>query len=195
MTAATREVALDRGELLVSVRHGDKRSFLVRAGKVVLHATGTEFSVRREATGDVAAIVREGKIEIDPVEGSTPTKSPVAPAPVAAGQSATISGGKVHVEVQDPQEIENRLAWMHGRLYLHGTLSEAVTQFNAQNETQLQIADASIGNLSVTGLYNSHDVREFADSLRSRGVRYQVKKAAGSANEVIILSAEKQHSR
>ena len=195
MTAAVREVALDRGELLVHVEHDAKRSFLVRAGNAVLRATGTEFSVRRESTGDLATTVRDGKIEISPAGVSPPAKSTEQPTLVAAGQTATISGGKVQVETQDPVEIENRLAWARGRLYLHGTLAQAVSQFNEQNETQLAIADVSISNMSITGLYNSHDIREFAESLRSRGVRYQVKKVVGSAHDIIILTAEKQHSR
>ena len=198
MTPAVREVALDRGELLVRVTHDSKRSFLVWAGDVVLRAVGTEFSVQREATGDLQATVREGKVEIRSTAASAPKaaapKSSERSAIVSAGQTATISGGKVRVENPDPTEIENRLAWVHGRLYLDGTLSQAVAQFNEHNADRIVIADASIGtigNINVIGLYDCHDIHEFAESLRSRGVRYRVEKAAGSGNETIFLSAGK----
>jgi transmembrane sensor len=196
MTPAAREVALDRGELLVRVKHDGKRPFIVRAGEAVLRAIGTVFTVRREATGDLEAIVREGKVEI----GSTAVSiAPKSAAPglseqtttVSAGQTATISGGEVRVESHDPTEIEHRLAWVHGRLYLHGTLSRAVAQFNEHNEDKIVIADASIGNMNVTGLYDCHDIREFAESLRPRGVQYKVEQAAGSGNDIIVLSAGK----
>ena len=195
MTPAVREVALDRGELLLRVIHDGKRPFLVWAGDVVLRAIGTEFSVRSEATGDLQAIVREGKVEI----GSTGASAAKSAAPkssertaiVSAGQTATISGGKVRVESHDPTETENRLAWVHGRLYLNGTLSRAIAQFNEHNADKIVIADASIGNINVTGLYNCHDIHEFAESLRSRGVQYRVETAAGSENDIIVLSAGK----
>ncbi len=191
MTPAIREVALDRGELLVRVKHDDKRPFLVRVGEAVLRAVGTEFSVRREATGDLKAIVREGVIKVSSPGVSAAPKSSERLTIVSAGQTATISGGKVVVERHDPTEIENRLAWVHGRLYLHGTLLQAVAQFNEHNEDKIVIADASIGNMNVTGLYDCHDIHEFAESLRPRGVRYRVQKAAGSGNDLIILSAGK----
>jgi transmembrane sensor len=206
ITRAIREVALDRGELLVRVKHDGKRPFLVRAGDIVLRAVGTEFSVRREATGDLQATVREGKVEIvstgvsapEPAAPKsserTPLLSAAQPAIVRAGQTATISGGQVRVESQDPTEIENRLAWVHGRLYLHGTLARAVEQFNEHNEDKIVIADASIGtigNINVTGLYDCHDIHEFAESLRPRGVRYRVEKAPGFGKDIIVLSAGK----
>ena len=198
MTPAVREVALDRGELLLRVNHDGKRPFLVWTGDVVLRAIGTEFSVRSEAAGDLQAIVREGNVEI----GSTGASASKSAAPksseriaiVSAGQTATISGGKVRVEDHDPTEIENRLAWVHGRLYLDGALSRAISQFNEHNADKIVIADASIGtigNINVTGLYNCHDIHEFAESLRSRGVQYKVEKAAGTGNDMIVLSAGK----
>jgi transmembrane sensor len=191
MTPFAREVALDRGEILVRVQHDDKRPLLVRAGAAVLRALGTEFSVRREASGELEAIVREGRVEIGSTGVSAAPKPSEQTATVGAGQTATISGGKVRVESHDPTDIENRLAWVRGRLYLHGTLSQAVAQFNEHNENKIVIADASLRNINVTGFYDCHDIREFAESLRPRGVRYEVKEAPGSGNDIIALSADK----
>jgi transmembrane sensor len=191
MTPFAREVALDRGEILIRVKHDGKRPLLVRAGEAVLRAMGTEFSVRRAATGELEAIVREGRVEIDSTGVSAAPKPSEQTATVGAGQTATISGGEVRIENHDPIDIENRLAWVSGRLYLHGTLSQAVAQFNEHNVSKIVIADASIGNMNVTGLYDCHDIREFAESLRPRGVRYAVEKAAEPQNDIIALSARK----
>ena len=172
MTQEVREVALDEGELLVHVTHDRNRPFLVRAGETIVRAVGTLFSVRRDTTGVVEATVKDGSVTIDPKGQSAAAGGRL----LVAGETATISDGVMRVEAHDPTEIENSLAWVHGRLYLHGSLMQAVAQFNRHNEREMVIEDESIASMNVTGLSYNTDPVEFADSLRVRGVRYRLEK-------------------
>ena len=191
MGSDTREVALRRGELFVHVQHGDKRKFIVRSDDEILQAIGTEFDVRRDAGGELAAIVREGKIAIGRSVDPDSPKISGKEITVRAGEVATISHGNVQVVAKEPDEIDNQLSWLRGKVYLNGTLTRVIEKFNEHNTTKLRIDDPSIGNISVKGLYDAHGVREFAQALRARGVRCQVRKEADSNHEVIALSAEK----
>jgi transmembrane sensor len=195
ITHTSREVALDRGELLVRVKHDADRPFLVEAGETIVRAIGTLFSVRREATGVVEAVVKEGTVTIDPAGLSAEPGSPERTRALEAGQTATISDGKVSVEDNDPAEIARSLAWVRGQLYLRGTLKQAVSQFNDHNKRKLLIGDRSLESLNVTGLYNCHELEEFLDSLRSRGVGYKVKKSPGSESDVFVLLPDSHPAR
>jgi len=194
MGSKLREVELDGGELLVHVKHDSNRAFTVRAGRFVFQAKGTEFDVRFDATGELIATVREGKITVDHSEDSISTKISGTVATIDAGHVATISHGKVRIEAKEPDEIDNQLAWTHGKLYLHGTLSEAVAEFNEQNAIKLAILDPYIANVPVSGLFGAHDVREFAESLQPKGVQYRIKKSADLNGDTFILTAKKKHN-
>lgn len=184
MTEREREVAVDRGEVLVHVKRESHRPFLVEVGDIVIHAVGTLFSVQRKPTGETEAIVQEGMINIDPQGRSAGPKSSQRARIVVAGQIAVVSGGRVQVEDHDSTEIANNLAWAHGRLYLHGSLAQAIAQFNEHNDRKMAVAEgSSIGGIDVTGLYDCHDLQEFIDSLRPRGVRARIE------NDTIILFA------
>ena len=187
ITHTSREVALDRGELLVRVKPDAHRPFLVEAGETVVRAIGTLFSVRREATGVVETVVKEGVVTIDAAGLSAGPGSPERTRSLEAGQTAVIADGKLSVEENDPAEIARSLAWVRGQLYLRGTLKQAVSQFNDHNKRKLVIGDRSLENLNVTGLYNCHELEEFLDSLRSRGVGYKVQKSPESEGDVFVL--------
>ena len=191
MTPVVREVTLDRGELLVQVTHDVKRGFRVNADHVVLRAIGTAFAVRRDEDGGVEVVVEEGTVTVKSAATSfVPGLSPNE-IKVPAGTAVRIFDRMAHVENADRTQVEDRLSWVHGQLYLHGTLLQAVSKFNEHNREKLVIEDDSLNSLNVTGLYKMHDIREFAESLQSRGVRYEVISAGGSKGTIILLATKK----
>jgi len=191
MTPVVREVILDRGELLVKVAHDVKRDFRVSADKVVLRAIGTAFAVRRDLDGGVEVAVEEGTVTVKSAAASFADGLSPNGMIVTAGQAALISDRVVSIANREAAEVENRLSWVHGKLYLNGTLLQAIEKFNEHNEVKLVIEDDSLSNLDVNGVYGTHAVREFADSLRARGIRYEVRPAGGSKDTIIALMSRK----
>jgi transmembrane sensor len=187
MTQEARQIELDRGEILVRVKHGDLRPLLVQAGETEVRATGTAFSVRRDSSGVVDVIVQEGNVVVDPTRFSDPRERSKRIRSVGAYESASVAAGHVDVTAHDALEIEGSLAWTSGRLYLHGTLSQAVQQFNECNERQIIIADPSIENINVMGVYDSQELEDFAASLRPHGIHYKV----DSEKDLVLLRAER----
>jgi transmembrane sensor len=133
----------------------------------------------------VEVIVQEGLVHVDPRRVSDPRRLSARARPVRSAQAASVSAGQVRVDDRDPLEIKNSLAWTHGWLYLHGTLSQAVAQFNQYNQRKFVIVDQSIEKMNVTGIHDCHELDDFAESLRTRGVRYKLDSEHGS----ILLSA------
>jgi transmembrane sensor len=187
MTQEARQIELDRGEILVRVKHGDHRPLLVQAGETEVRATGTVFSVRRDSSGVVEVIVQEGHVVVDPTRFSDPRERSKRARSVSTYEAASVSAGHVDVTTHDALEIEGSLAWTSGRLYLHGTLSQAVAQFNECNERQIIIADPSIENINVMGVYDSQELEDFAISLRRQGIRYKIDSKQG----LVLLRAER----
>ena len=184
MTPTARVVKLDRGEIAVQVKHDDERPFLVEAGSMVVHATGTFFSVRLPDVSNAnhaEVRVQDGTVQIDPVGTTSPRTLSPRTRIVGPGQVALVPEGGADVQVQnmDPREINSGFAWRMGRLNLHGTLLEAVVKFNEHNERKLIIDDSSIEDVNVTGNYGFHDLDEFVESLQARGVRYTTDASQG----------------
>jgi transmembrane sensor len=193
MGTRAREIALDRGEMLISVRRGDARPLLVEVDHWVVRATGTEFSVRRDWTGgEVGITVQEGSVEIDPPGPFWLNRLLRRGNTAQSGQVAVISGGTVHIAQRDPTQIGRDLAWSRGWLYLHGTLEDAVAQFSEYNERRIIIVDPSISKMDVTGVYEAHALEEFVESLRARHVRYELGSATDSGKGTIRLYAERK---
>ena len=183
-----REIALDRGQILINVRRGDARPLFVETSDWVIRATGTQFAVRRVRTGVLEVTVQEGTVRIDPVNSFWPVRLLSRGDSAHSGQAAMMEAGRVQVSDRDPFELERELAWTRGWLYLRGTLEQAVAQFNEYNERGIIIADPSISKMDVAGLYAAHALKEFAESLRSRHVRYELGGAIGGKRTIRLYS-------
>ncbi len=185
-----REIALERGEILVHVKRGDSRPLLVEIDNWVVRATGTQFAASREPSGEMKITVEEGSVDIDQANlfglSRLLRRSNIA----HAGQAAVISAGTVHVADRDRSEIQRELAWSRGWLYLSGTLEQAVAQFNQYNEISIVIVDPSISKMDVSGPVDAHAPKEFAESLRPRHVRYEIER--GADKSTIRLYAERK---
>src|SRR6185437_2428665 len=101
ITSTVREIQLERGEIAVQVKRDVVRPFLVKAGSVVVRATGTLFSVRRPDMSSTEVRVQEGAVQVDPVGGASPHTLSTHTKRVEQGQVAVISAGGTQVQVKD----------------------------------------------------------------------------------------------
>lgn len=155
-----REIALRKGEAWFKVAHDRKRPFTVHSGDVRVRAIGTAFSVRR-INDDTQVLVNEGVVEIW-IEGSAAT-----PQRLSAGEFLSIGPDKTTGLKAVKANTSLDLLWREGRIDLAGrSLSFAIAEFNRYNERKIVLADASISNERLHGIFNVNDPLQFAMALR-----------------------------
>jgi transmembrane sensor len=178
-----REVALDQGEVLFSVRHDPEHPFLVRVGTASVRALGTTFSVWRKSDAETVTLVKEGKVQV--------TESPNPPEVVSSLHTATADSSGVHVAAVEPAKIDRMLSWRKGDLAFKGeTLAEVVAEFNRYNRTKLKIDDPRIARHRIGGTFSAKDPVGFAVLLQHTfGIRHVLEAPDGSQTPIIHLSS------
>lgn len=142
-----RRITLERGQALFRVAPG-LRPFEVKAGKGTLRDIGTTFNVL-EDQGQVTVSVIEGAVEVS--LDSLSKKSLLT-----GGQQAGYhAGGISAAKAINPEAIE---AWLGNRwIFENASLGEVVRQINRQHEHQISLADSSLGNYRVSGVFDRTD--------------------------------------
>jgi len=200
LSAERRHIVLERGEALFKVAKDPNRPFDVEAGKTIVRAVGTEFSVRvRESAGaagsaDVEVLVKEGRVAIDPPKVQKPLERaaalPASTSTLSAGEAVTISARKVQVRKVAEETVERKLLWTEGRIWFEReTLKNVVAEFNRYNRRQMVISDPSIENIRIGGGFDATDPESFIAALeRTVNVRaFPSPQTDGSGAEVIRL--------
>ena len=140
-----RRVVLSEGEAIFDVAHEADRPFTVAAASRVVQVVGTQFDVRSRR-GELAVTVASGRVQVRPVPGTNGRTFLLTP-----GQRLEIAaaGGEALTAV-DPQEA---FSWRAGRLVYRGApLVEVVEDLNRQYAEQIEIADAALGQMPITGV-------------------------------------------
>jgi transmembrane sensor len=173
-SAATRRVAILRGEAHFDVAHDETRPFIVVAGDVAVRAVGTAFAVRL-APEDVDVLVTDGRVAVDrasPDPAAAPS-GPLAFVPkgarvaVTAANLAPDAAAPVVVTVAAP-EIAERLAWRVPRLEFNDTpLREAVELLNRHGNVRLSLATPALGELRVSGVVRADNAPALLQLLRT----------------------------
>jgi len=171
-----RRVELIAGEALFTVAKDPSRPFIVIAGKTQVRAVGTQFNVRREQDVETVTVV-EGKVTIS--ETRAGTQHPVGSRPVSAntqnpgqagaerslqtgieltpGKQAKIWDTLTAIETRDVS-TEKVVAWTERRLIFDGeTLGEIVAEFNRYNLNRLEVADADLRSIHLSGVFDAND--------------------------------------
>lgn len=168
MSAGRRDIVLKRGEALFHVAHDGSRPFFVTAETTVVRAVGTAFTVRIREDNRVEVVVTEGRVAVGTprIDSSgEPTLSTSATA-VSVGEVAAIKQGRVSIKRMQPDEIARKLAWTMGKLSFQGeTLTEAVGEMNRYNLRHLIVADPSIREIRMGGVFTATDPDSFVHTL------------------------------
>lgn len=191
---STREVRLKQGEALFSVERDPQRPFRVRAGDVAFEALGTQFNVRRRATGTTLSVV-EGRVA---VVSDSPLAHPLTRAtteshgegPAVAPQAATYEGdrpppqGAVAVvgageQVRvggdgslRPEAIQNVTAWRQRKLVFENTpLSEVIAEVaRYKSSPRLVIEDPTLRDRRLNGVFAADDTDSLLEFLKQEGL-------------------------
>jgi len=162
-TPAARRVRLVRGEAHFSVAKDPARPFIVTVGTCTVRAVGTAFDIHIVPNA-VVVVVTEGKVGVG--EGSRLQT-------LAAGERAILrktagEGVSTTIDRPVPAEIDSALAWEYLRLDFDNTpLDQVVAAFNHYNSRQLTLADPSLRNRTLTGIFRADNLDGFVRLLRA----------------------------
>lgn len=167
-----REVRLQEGQAMFTVRSDAQRPFYVYAGSLRITVTGTRFSVRHSGTGldagRTVVSVEEGRVRVAAADhGATEAGMPAADVTVelSAGQTATADaqGRLGPVASLPPGDIA---PWRDGRLNFDQTpLAQAIAEFERYGHTGLVVRDPAVATLPVGGSYSPRQHQQFARAL------------------------------
>ncbi len=156
-----RKIWLDRGQAYFAVAR-DARPFRVFVGDDELRGTGSAFDVRK--VGETARVsLEEGAVEIyrgaNKAVGATPPAMVLKP-----GEQVIVAEARiVPVATVDARGVG---AWRFGRLVLDSDpLGSAVAEINRYNARQIVIADPSLGDLPLNGVFQTGKPEAFVEAL------------------------------
>jgi len=192
-----RDSELIRGEAFFTVAHEKSRPFYVKAGRTLVCAVGTAFSVRIHDDRSVEVLVASGRVAMGTTEPASASGMPVLSdsAPQAGtDESVFANNGSLVIKQQPPGYVARKLAWTMGNISFDGeTLTEAVNEFNRYNRRRLAIADPAIASMKVGGSFEATDPESFAATLEKHfGVRRMP--AVRGDNDVIRLVSQDQRT-
>lgn len=187
-----RQIDLQRGRARFRVAKNPKRPFLVQADGTVVRAVGTEFGVEHRSQG-IVVTVAEGRVAVLPHE--TPSFALVGSntaaeaaqreaAAVGRGGGAKAKPAQPVVLVSTGQQVtvpptgsaeavrevnaERELSWAEGRLsFENDSVAAVVETFNRYNNLQIHVADASLADRTMSGVFNASDPESFIAFMQS----------------------------
>lgn len=170
-----RNLHLIRGEAHFEVSKDPDRPFRVHAGKGIVRAVGTAFSVYLKEKV-VELTVTEGVVEFnaiddqsdaDVVEVFTGEKQVI----VEAGYSATLDQVVKSIESVEAialPEMTRKLAWREGLLKFSGDpLEEVIEEVSRYTELSVVITDPELKGLRIGGLFKVGETDKMFEALKS----------------------------
>ncbi|MGH8191825.1 MAG: FecR family protein [Rhodanobacteraceae bacterium] len=143
-----RRVDLRCGRVEFSVQHDPKWPFIVRAGKGTVTDLGTTFQMSVADNNAVKVVLIRGKVSVA-IAGSKTALHP--------GQGLEFNAAGI-VHPVHSVDLGSALAWTRGELVVHDwPLARVVASMNRYSHLKVDIADASLWNIRVTGSFRVGD--------------------------------------
>lgn len=152
-----RRIELLEGRALFEVAPESARRFVVQAGDARIVATGTSFQVDHSGK-DVSVSLLSGQVQVSARSNTTPTR--MEPGTRLRWEGTKSGWARTSVDV------EAVTAWTRGFLQFNDTpLSEAVSEMNRYARRPIDLLDAELGALPVSGTFKRGDSARFASAL------------------------------
>lgn len=149
-----RTVRMEKGEAFFVVSKDAAHPFSVQTPGGLIVVTGTEFNVRLTDVGAEVTLL-EGSVRFEPTNGTSQHLEPRDQINPRAGAPRTLNDA----------ELENVLAWRHGRAVFNGApLAEAVERFASYHGKRITVAP-QVKDLKVGGSYLLDNLPGFLDAL------------------------------
>ena len=169
-----RRVNLQAGEATFEVAHDAARPFIVKVAGRTIRAVGTIFTVRAKSKSSVSVIVSEGRVAVSNAPASAPSGAGSAPASssptrlLEAGDRLELAGSQIQFDRLSLSAMDDALAWQNGMIVFQGEpLVDALGEVSRYSDARFELADGSIGEMQVAGVFQIRDLDGFVDSLRA----------------------------
>lgn len=174
ISARARDIQLLEGEALFKVARDANRPFRVHAGKHVIQAVGTEFTVNRRPLGTVVSVLEGAVRLLTDVPGDANANL------LSAGEEARIdTRGRVEKR-ETPQNAPNLAAWHQRRLvFRDDALADIAAEFNRHNRNlQIVVEGDAARYKRYGGIFNADDPESIVRFVSKDGT-LTVKREAG----------------
>ena len=173
-TRSERVVEVVRGQALFTVARDDRRRFRVVAGDAQVLAVGTRFDTYRRSDATIVTVI-EGSVAV--VAGQPPlvgTGFPPAALRVNAGYQVRVDSRGVSAH-PIPVDVQQTEAWLQRKLaFERRPLGEVADEFNRYGSIPIEIDDAALRALPISGVFDAYDVDSFVVFLQTLdGVRVE----------------------
>jgi transmembrane sensor len=162
-SSSERAVYLVEGQALFEVAKGKPLPFQVYAAGQRITAVGTTFNVRIKGDQVQVSMV-EGVVNVRPIQAVARAGNPVQELTLRAGESLTTQPQEP--AVVKPVDTSQVATWRGGLLVFEDEkLSDAVAEINRYTDKPIRLADRSIGEYRVTGVFKTNDPAHFAAAM------------------------------
>lgn len=187
-TPEQRSVRLLAGQAWFQVAKNPERPFVVEAGAQRVTALGTAFDVRMDSRDSVQVTLAEGKVSVEPI--LSPLARLISPPPVpkllVAGEALIVS---------DDAEVETRKAdiaklasWRQGQVVFdNDTLESAIAELNRYSATRIELADPSLGQLRVSGVFKAGHSDSFVETVTGH---YPLQIASRDESRILLTAGQ-----
>ncbi|TBU72211.1 FecR family protein [Phytopseudomonas daroniae] len=146
-----RSVYLRDGEAFFEVQHDAEHPFVVQAGAGSIQVTGTRFNVWKYQD-QVVVTLTEGSVRVQSRSDRADQTTYLTP-----GLQARYGGDGNLPQIDTASS--SALAWLDGKLILDNlTLAEALPQINRYLDKPVVLADQTLAEMRIGGIYNTNDV-------------------------------------
>lgn len=161
-----RVIEMSEGQAQFSVAKDATRPFKVIAGEHAVVALGTVFTVEY-LDNEFSVAMLEGRVAITGVDAPLPRMAAPKPLEISAGEALQVSNAGA-VTVIPKADLSAATAWRQGRVIFHDEpLGSAVRRINRYSKVQVQVDDAELAQVSVSGVFEVGDTRAFAQAVQS----------------------------
>jgi transmembrane sensor len=171
---AERRVVLKRGQAVFEVAKDRARPFVVEASGRRFVAVGTAFDVRVDDS-EVQVTMLEGVVSVEQVPNSALPKQPAAGRTERSAAIATLTAGEqltANTKRQDGvriaalKDVERVTSWRRGQvIFEDARLEDAIAELNRYSTTQIELADAELANLRISGAFATGRPAVFVEAL------------------------------
>ena len=170
-----RVVEIARGQALFTVARDDHRRFRVAAGDAHVVAVGTRFDSYRTPDATIVTVL-EGSVAV--LSGRPPppgaTGLPPGALRVNAGYQVHVDTGGVSAQ-PIPVDVQQTVAWLQRKIaFEQRPLGEVADEFNRYGSIPIEIDEATLRALPISGVFDAYDIDSFVVFLQALdGVRVE----------------------
>lgn len=162
-SAKRRNVELLEGQALFQVAKNPARPFVVRAGDREIIAVGTQFDVRLDPERVQVTLI-EGKVRVAHHDDE---EAVLTPGTQLVADLSQVSSARAPAQLR-MIDVERVTGWREGRIFLEDLpLATAVAEMNKHSPVQVLIADASLEELRVNGMFRAGEQERFVAALEA----------------------------